>query len=74
VDCQPTKVRDAAATVGDLEPKDAGRSPAVVDRYLDHEAAEILGLGERPLDVGEDLAGLAGSHRSEERLNLLMRE
>ena len=59
VDREAAEIRDPAAPVGDLEAHHAGRAPFAVVEHLDHEAAVLLRLGLRALDLGEQLVAAA---------------
>ena len=59
VDGQPAEIGDPAASVRDLETHHPGGAPLALLADLDHEAAEVLRLGLRPLDLGEQARAAA---------------
>src|SRR6185312_11986026 len=66
---QGAEVRDPAPRVRDLEAHQAGRLAV----GLDHEAAELLRLGLRALDLLEQPVAVARPHDRHERVDVLVR-
>ena len=69
VDHEAVEMSDAAAPVRDRERHRARPLPV----HLDHEAAVMLGLLLRPLELGAKVVGRVRRHRGQEGLHLGMR-
>ena len=72
MDREALEERDPAAPVAHLEADRARALPLAAGVGLDDEAAELLRLGERAVDLVEQVAAIAGARQ--ERLHLLVTE
>src|SRR5581483_10066978 len=74
VNSEPLEERDAAAPVADLETERARRLPAAVLLYLDQEAAELLGMRQRAVDLVQQVGAVTRSRPGQKRRHLFVRQ
>src|SRR5512132_817611 len=72
VDGEAAEVGDPVALVREVEAHRAGAAPLAVFLDLDHEAADLLRLGERALDLIAHICGFARAPDAEERLDVVV--
>src|SRR5207248_1884545 len=72
MDREAAEARDPAAAVLDVELHAPGEAPPVAVCDLDHEAAEVLRLGKRALDLRGDRLVVARAASGEERLDVVV--
>src|SRR5437016_2068843 len=72
VDGEPLQELDPAAAVPQLEAEHAGPLPFTAILRVDHEPAELLGLGERTVGLVEQVAAVARPRAREKRLDLFV--
>ena len=74
VNGKPLEERDAAPAVADLESERPRRAPLATFFDLDQEAAELLRLRKRAVDLVQEISATAGRRSGEKRLDLLVRQ